>query len=78
MPANSSSKFSPAAIAALRESPPWIMGLDELAVVLGRSERSVRDDIRCGRIPHVRLGGAIKVRRIDLEKTLERLVRNPG
>lgn len=78
MPAKSSSEITPANIAALRECPPWIMDVDELAVVLKRSERSVREDIRRGRIPHVRLGGSIKVRRADLEKTLAKLVRNPG
>ncbi len=78
MPASSSHKFTPAEIKALRDSPPWIMGVDEVAVVLGRSERSVRDDIRRGRIPHLRIGGAIKVRRGDLEKALSGLVRNPA
>lgn len=78
MPTKPSTKFSPAAIAALRETPPWVMGVDELAVVLDRSERSVRDDLRRGRIPYLRIGGAIKVRRGDLEKALTRLVRNPA
>jgi excisionase family DNA binding protein len=54
------------------------MGVDELAIVLDRSERAIRDDIRRGRIAHLRLGGAIKVRRADLEKSLQSLVRNPA
>ena len=77
MPDTPHTKFSPEAIAALRGNPPWVMSVDELVIVLGRSERSIRDDIRRGRIPSVRLGGAIKVRRCDLEKALARLVRNP-
>jgi hypothetical protein len=71
-------KFSADAIASLRSNPPWIMGVDELAIVLDRSERAIRDDIRRGRIAHLRLGGAIKVRRADLEKSLQSLVRNPA
>jgi len=68
---------SPEEISSLRRDPPFLMGVREAAVVLLRSERSVREDVRLGRLPSVKLGGAIRIRRADLEAALAGLVRNP-
>lgn len=61
--------------ARIRRDPPAILSLAETAAFLGQSERKTRDDIRLGRIPHLRLGGRILVRRVDLEHALAALVR---
>jgi excisionase family DNA binding protein len=58
----------------IRRDPPLVMGVREVALFLGQSERKTRDDLRLRRIPSLRLGGRILVRRADLELALENLV----
>jgi hypothetical protein len=68
------SKLTSEDIARIRRDPPAILTLAETAVFLWQSERKTRDDIRLRRIPHLRLGGRILVRRADLEGALAALV----
>jgi excisionase family DNA binding protein len=58
---------------AIRNNPPLIMSLSECAVFLGISYRKIREDIQARRIPHVRLGGKILIRRDALMAALEKL-----
>lgn len=67
-------KFSSAEVDKIRRDPPAIMDVGTVSIFLGQSERKTRDDIRLRRIPSLRLGGRILVRRTDLENALERLV----
>jgi excisionase family DNA binding protein len=68
------SKLTSEEIARIRRDPPAVLTLGETAVFLRQSERKTRDDIRLRRIPHLRLGGRILVRRADLERALAALV----
>jgi hypothetical protein len=67
-------KFSSAEVEKIRRDPPAILDVKTLSIFLGQSERQTRDDIRLRRIPSLRLGGRVLVRRIDLELALEGLV----
>ena len=67
-------KFSSAEADLIRRDPPAIMDVPIVSIYLGQCERKTRDDIRLGRIPNLRLGGRILVRRTDLEYALESLV----
>ena len=67
-------KFSSAEVELIRRDPPAIMDVRTVSIFLGQSERKTRDDIWLRRIPSLRLGGRIIVRRIDLEHALEGLV----
>lgn len=67
-------KLSGANVELIRRDPPAVMDVATVSVFLGQSERKTRDDLRLRRIPHLRLGGRVLVRRIDLERALENLV----
>ena len=67
-------KISSAEVELIRRDPPAIMDVNTVSIFLSQSERKTRDDIRLRRIPSIRLGGRIIVRRIDLELALESLV----
>lgn len=58
---------------AIRTTPPLVMSLKEAAVFLGISYRKIREDIQARRIPYIRLGGRILVRRDALMAALEKL-----
>ncbi len=58
---------------AIRTNPPLIMSLMEAAAFLGISYRKIREDIQARRIPHIRLGGKILIRRDALMAALEKL-----
>jgi hypothetical protein len=66
-------RFTPEQIAALRSSPPIICTEPELAVVIQRAPRSLRDDRRARRVPFFRQGGAIRYRTAEVLKAIERL-----
>ncbi len=66
-------RFTEAQIAALRNNPPVICTEPELAIVLQRSERSLRDDRRARRLPFIRHGGAVRYRTGEVLRALERL-----
>lgn len=63
----------PDATKAIRSNPPLIMSLMECAAFLGISYRKIREDIQARRIPHIRLGGKILIRRDALMAALEKL-----
>ena len=67
-------KISSAEAESIRRDPPAIMDVKIVSIFLGQCERKTRDDIRLRRIPSLRLGGRILVRRTDLEQALESLV----
>ena len=67
-------KFGSAEAELIRRDPPAVMDVPTVSIFLGQSERKTRDDIRLRRIPSLRLGGRILVRRTDLEHALESLV----
>lgn len=67
-------KHSSTEVELIRRDPPAILDIPTVSIFLGQSERKTRDDIRLRRIPHLRLGGRILVRRADLEQALESLV----
>lgn len=67
-------KFSSTEVDMIRRDPPAILDVPTVSVFLGQCERKTRDDIRLRRIPSLRLGGRILVRRTDLEQALESLV----
>lgn len=58
---------------AIRTNPPLVMSLKEAAAFLGISYRKIREDIQARRIPHLRLGGKVLVRRDALMAALEKL-----
>ncbi len=66
-------RSEPDATQAIRINPPLIMSLMECAAFLGISYRKIREDIQARRIPHIRLGGKILVRRDALMAALEKL-----
>ena len=66
-------RFTPEQVAALRTNPPLIVTEPELAVVLQRSERSLREDRRARRLPFFRQGGAVRYRTPEVLKAIERL-----
>lgn len=57
----------------IRRNPPLIMSLKEGATFLGVSVRKLRTDLKARRIPHVRLGGKILLRRDAVEAALQKL-----
>ena len=67
-------RFTREEIAEIRRNPPAILDVPTLAVFLDQSVRKTRDDICFGRIPHLRLGGRVLIRREDLERALASLV----
>lgn len=69
-----STRFTDTQIAEIRREPPAIMDVVTVACYLGQSERKTREDIRLRRIPHIRLGGKILVRLVDLQRALEALL----
>lgn len=58
---------------AIRTNPPLVMSLKEAAAFLGISYRKIREDIQARRIPHLRLGGKVLIRRDALLAALEKL-----
>lgn len=66
--------FSEKEIATIRRTPPALMDVRTVAAYLSQSERKTREDIRLRRIPHLKLGGKILVRLIDLQRALDALV----
>lgn len=67
-------RFTPEQVSEIRRNPPAILDVPTLACFLSQSERKTREDLRLRRIPHIRLGGKIIVRLVDLKKTLDDLV----
>lgn len=50
----------------LSESPEWARSIPECAAYLDMSERTIRDAIESGRLPAIKIGRQIRVRRSDL------------
>jgi hypothetical protein len=67
-------RFTDDQIELIRRDPPAILDVPTLACFLSQSERKTREDIRLRRIPHVKLGGKIIVRLVDLKRALDALV----
>lgn len=61
--------------ADIRSNPPEIMSVTELAMYLNQSPRKTWEDVRLGRIPSIKLGGRVLLRRVDIEVALQRLTR---
>lgn len=51
------------------------MRVEEVAVYLGQSVRKTWEDLRLGRLPSVKLGGRVLVRKDDIDEALRRLTR---
>jgi hypothetical protein len=66
-------RFTDDQAAALRRNPPVICTEPELAVVLQRSPRSLREDRRARRLPFFKHGGAVRYRTGEVLRALERL-----
>jgi excisionase family DNA binding protein len=60
---------------ALRTRPPAFLSLRELAVVLGVSERGVRNWVRRGLLPRVKLGRRVLFRWTQIDEALAKLER---
>lgn len=58
---------------AIRVNPPLIMSLKEAAAFIGVSVRKLRTDLKARRIPYIRLGGKILLRRMAVEAALQKL-----
>ena len=50
----------------LSESPEWARSIAEIAAFCDIPERTVRDAIESGRLPCIKIGRQIRVRRSDL------------
>jgi hypothetical protein len=60
-------------ISDIRRNPPQILSERELATYLDISERNARELRKRRVIPHVRLGGRVLYRLVQVNKALERL-----
>lgn len=58
----------------IRRDPPQNLTVQEAAWYLRVSERKVRREIDAGRLTHVRMGGRIIFRLIDLQADVERML----
>lgn len=72
-PTSSSKRYTVDESERIRRDPPAIMDVVTVACYLSQSERKTREDIRLRRIPHIRLGGKILVKLVDLHSALDSL-----
>lgn len=72
-PTSSHRRFTADEANHIRREPPAIMDIATVACYLSQSERKTREDVRLRRIPHIRLGGKILVRLVDLHSALDSL-----
>lgn len=66
--------INPELAALIRRDPPVYMSLSEAACYIAMSPRTLRDNVRRGKISMVKIGGRILFRRVQLDADLEKIM----
>ena len=58
----------------IRSNPPFILNTSEVAAYLGLSKRKIELLKRARTLAHVRIGGSVRFRRVDVDAFIEKCV----